>query len=469
MNTKKRNLKFNQNSKAGSFYILSNFIDKGIVLLTIPIFSRLMSTTDYGIVNTYLSWVTMISIIIGFSMGNSIRSAVNDYHKEINSYISSIIALAILNFLVLLAVVILAYSFIEIDVDIMLVVLCLIQALSTFVINLFSIYYMMNKNYVKKTLLQIIPGVIIVLVSIVLLLILRNRLYLGRIIPYVFVTLLIAIFLYCRTLFKSKIFLKIKYWFYALKISFPLIFHGLSLTILSVSDRTIITYFISSSATGIYSLIYSFSMIAIALSTAFESVWIPWFHSKMDNGEKKDINNGVLFYIDLVTIVIFSIILAGPELLKVLAPKEYWEGTIIISPIIVATFLIFLYSIMVDLEYYYKSTKFIAINTMIAALTNIFLNILFIPKYGYQAAAYTTLISYFISFLLHNIHSRKLDNELFNIKIFMLPIFIIILTALISSVYINDILFRWALAIILALIYLIKLYKQGNYKLLLVD
>ena len=43
--------------KASSLYFLGNIFDKAIAFITIPIFTRLLSTEDYGIIGTYLSKV----------------------------------------------------------------------------------------------------------------------------------------------------------------------------------------------------------------------------------------------------------------------------------------------------------------------------------------------------------------------------------------------------------------------------
>ena len=64
-------------------------------------------------------------------------------------------------------------------------------------------------------------------------------------------------------------------------------------------------------------------------------------------------------------------------------------------------FFLFLYTIPVGVEYYFKETKYIGATTFIAAAINVGTNYLFIKEYGYVAAAYTTLLSYVVMFALH--------------------------------------------------------------------
>lgn len=102
----------NENTKAGGFYLIGNLFDKAILFLTIPIFTRLMSTSDYGIVNTYMSWVSILSLVVGLSLGHSIRTAFIDFKENFEAYISSILFLSFLNFLVSsVLILIIMYSF----------------------------------------------------------------------------------------------------------------------------------------------------------------------------------------------------------------------------------------------------------------------------------------------------------------------------------------------------------------------
>ena len=58
-------------------------------------------------------------------------------------------------------------------------------------------------------------------------------------------------------------------------------------------------------------------------------------------------------------------------------------------------------------------------NTFVAAGSNLILNYFFIPKFGYVAAAYTTLLSYSIAFAFHARYAKRLEPELFPIQMFI--------------------------------------------------
>src|SRR5690625_3077385 len=181
-----------------------------------------MTTSDYGIVNTYLSWVTILSVVVGLSLGSSIRSAYIDFKDDMERYISSIFFLSFINFVVVSGlIIIISYLFFE-QIDVILVILCLIQSFMTYIINTISIKYMMSLDYIKRTVLLALPSIIISILSVVFLLNIQNEEYLGRIIPYVVVTTLLGSFYIVKYFIKGKNFIDRKYWKYALGLSIPL-------------------------------------------------------------------------------------------------------------------------------------------------------------------------------------------------------------------------------------------------------
>lgn len=64
-------------------------------------------------------------------------------------------------------------------------------------------------------------------------------------------------------------------------------------------------------------------------------------------------------------------------------------------------FMLFLYPLFVSIELFHENNKLTAVGSVSAALLNILLNMIFIPRFGYEAAAYTTLVSYMLLTFFH--------------------------------------------------------------------
>lgn len=130
-----------------------------------------------------------------------------------------------------------------------------------------------------------------------------------------------------------------------------------------------------------------------------------------------------------------------------MATKEYYSGIYMIPPLVFASFEMYMYTVYVNVEYYYKSTKYIAFNTIVAAVTNIVLNFIFVPMFGGMAACFTTVASYMVSFIMHSRHSRKLDKDLFPIRQFALPTIIFIVAIVLAYLLMDLWLIRWIIVV----------------------
>lgn len=447
--------------KAGSWYTVGNIFNKAIAFLTVPIFTRLLSTYEYGVVSTYLAWVLIMTLLLGLSLGSSVRTAYVSFKDELPEYMSSVLFLSLINFIIMSSLILAGTYIFKIDINIWLVFFCLIQSYMHFVIGYLVIKYMMEVNYIKRTLLLSLPNLISTIISIILIIFfLKENLYIGRIIPYVIINTIFGIYIYINIIRKGKRLIDVKYWKYAVTISIPLIFHGLSIIILSQSDRIMITLFKGASSTGIYSMAYSISMILIMFNASLDGVWIPWFTNKMNDEKKNLINTRVGIYIDIMLVIAVSILFISPEILVLMAPEEYWSGKYIIPPVLISSFLIFLYSLSVNIEYYYQKTKKIALNTLIAAIINIVLNLIFIPVYGAIAAAFTTLVSYLILFIMHYIVGKKLDLRLFPWKMYIRSFVILILSTIVVYLLMEHRVARIIIMIIFAIVYIYYIYKK---------
>ncbi len=433
--------------KASTYYFVGNIFNKGVAFLMIPIFTRILSSYDYGIMSTYNSWIGILSMVIGFALHTGIRLAFVDFKDQYDDYMSAtafftIISSAAMSVMILGVAWILGFK-----TQLLLIGLCLLQSSATALVQDYSYYLMMKYQYKMRTALMILPNIISIILSMaVIIFVFDNEKYMGRIIPTALVTAAFAIYVLILIFKKSRVLWKKEYLVYGLRISAPLIIHGIALNVLSQSDRTMITMLADASQTGIYSLIYNFSMVATVITTSLEGVWVPWFIIKMEEkNQEKLINKSVKDYINLMTYAMFCLTLVAPEIVKLMADKIYWEGIVIIPPVVLANFVVFMYTLYVNIEHYYKRTIYITINTLIAAGINIILNFIFIPYFGYVAAAYTTLISYIISFVLHASYARKLEKDLYPIRFFYRSITHLIISCIIFYLVIDIWLIRWSI------------------------
>lgn len=451
-------MKMNSVLKNGSLYVFGNLFNKAIAFLTVPIFTRLLTTAEYGVVNTYSSWVNMLAVIIGLSMTNSVRNAFVDYRDELGEYLSSVFTLSLLNFGIILALSQLIAN--KISLPRILLLLCLIESFSNFIVNTVVMRYVMEESAVYRTLLMILPNLLGAVASVFLIYMLDSNKYIGRVLGTCISTSIFGFSLLAYYWLKYRTFTSKKYWSYALSISLPLIMHGLSTNILGTSDRTIITLFKGPEQTGVYSLIYNFSMVAGVITSSAESVWIPRFTRNMIDRNFKTANHEINILIYAVLFFFCGLFTIAPELIMILGGEEYLSGYSMVFPLVSASFITFLYGIYVNCEFYYKKTATIALSTIIAAMLNIVLNFIFVPLFGAVAAAYTTLVSYLISFVLHSRRAHAINKEIAPYKVMIIPCLIIVTSGLITMILRQNLLLRYSVMLLLGTAYVIVVYKK---------
>jgi O-antigen/teichoic acid export membrane protein len=449
--------------KAGSWYTVTNFFTKGITFLTLPIFTRLLSTSDYGIVNLYTSYLSIFTIIFSLDLVASIQRGKFDFKDDFNGYVSSVLFLGTLSFLFCSSIVLIFHNYFSkiFELSNLLIFILLLNSFFSFVQNLVFAKFQVEYNYKKVSLITIFSSLIGVFLSIFLITkVFPDEGYLGQIIGKAFPVILFGFILMMYIFLKGKKLIDLKYWKYSLLISLPLILHGVSGIINSQFDRIIINKYIGSSETGIYSFAYNVGMIIMVLWTSTNQAWVPWFFEKMELKDFSSIKKRAKNFRDFFTIAYIFILFISPEIIKLMSDSSYWEGLYIVPFIFMSYYFNLMYSFEVNIEFYTKKTHLISIGTIFAALVNVILNLIFVPLYGSVAAAITTVISNFALFAFHYLITNKvLKINIFGFKFHFISLIYVILSTLIFIIF-KDYLIIRIVILLISFWYLFKKYKN---------
>lgn len=450
----------NKAVKAGIGYTLGNYLLKGIAFISVPIFARIMSVKDYGIYNTLISYESIIAILIGCAIHSSYKNARYKFkylsegaenNKDFNTYISTTILYIWINtalWLVSLNVLLLEFpnlfSFDILDLN-----LLIIYSSSSAIIMCFNSDASLNYKYKSFLKISLINSICNISFSLILIqFVFHTEKYIGRMIgtalPIFLLSIVITIYYFKKS--KPKNILYFLRW--GLNYSLPIIPHGISQVILSQFDRIMINGLIGAIAAGIYSFAYNIYLIVSITVQSLDNVWNTWFYEQMTKKNMKSIKNVSNFYIFFILLFCLAILLISPELIKLLGSNKYQDSIYCVIPIVASGFFSFLYNLPASVEYYFGKTKYIAVGTMLAAIVNIVLNYLFIGKFGYVAAAYTTLITYILYFLFHYFLAKKITGKfIYSNKIIFISSMIMILGTIIAQILIERILLRFTLLI----------------------
>jgi O-antigen/teichoic acid export membrane protein len=454
--------------RAGIGYTVGNYMLKGLSFITVPIFSRLLSTSDYGIFNAYLAYQSIAFLLVGMALHTSLKNAKYRYENDFGRYNSCCILMMLLNLAAWVVIGNLIYPLYAdtIGFSRLIVNLLLIDSFGTALIQFYNVYVGIDYKYGDFLKLSAFNAVGNLVCSVVLILtVFRDRRAEGRIIGNVIPVFLIAVFIILSFWRKQKPRFKAEYAGFALRYSLPLIPHGISQVILAQFDRLMIKGMIGESESGIYSFAYNIFSIINVTSNSLDNVWGPWFYERMEEKDYDAIRRQSAKYAFGMMLFSVMVMLATPELVMILGTPAYHDAMYSVIPIVIGGYFVFLYSLPASVEYYHAKTGFIAMGTAAAAAVNVILNYFFIQKYGYIAAAYTTLITYFLYFIFHYILAWRIQKAvLFHTGKIFFDIVFILITGIVSLMLTEYWLVRWGLIIVVGIYGIFWLDKEFDVR-----
>ncbi len=397
-------------ARASLWAFFASLIQKGISILATPIFTRILTTTEFAQYTLYQSWHDIFIIFTSLNVFNyAVLSGLKEYENDKNTFLSSsqilVTGLSVLCFIIYFIINIFFKNITGFPISIMILMFIDILFFSSF--NIWAAGQRYEFKYKTMTFLSILIGILGPVAGLIAIHFSPNRGY-GRIYGVAIINILVGLFVYIYILAKAKKKFDKKYIKFLLIYCLPLIPHFLSSKILVGFDRIMIGKMCSASAAGIYGLAYSLSTLTILVNDSILKSLTPWTYKVIKEGKGfKSLKKNTNLLIILVAIINLLLILFAPEALKIFAPAEYYEAIYIIPAVSASVYFMFLFNVFANIEYYYNETKYVGIASIGAAVTNIVLNLIFIKLFGFIAAGYTTLVSYILYALCHFIFMKK--------------------------------------------------------------
>ena len=400
-------------AKASMWFVACSMLQKCIAVITVPIFTRIMPTEEYGLYSTYLSWFAVLDIICTLNVNSTIY--INNYTKANSQEEKDRVAVPLLSLsaTVTISVFILyliCYPFIKhmLKLPFYLVCLLFLQILFEPPVSMWSTQQRFEYKYIKLVIRTIVMVFANSILGIVFVVLAESNEAVARAISIVLVQMVFGTFFYFYFWKRGKSFFSTKGWKHALDVQLPLIPHSLSLTILASSDRIMITSIVGAAFAAVYSVAYSAGYVVNVLKSSIVDAIRPWIYQKLKEKDYDSIRVTVNTVMILITIITVCFTAFAPEIIYILAPKEYYEAVYAIPPVAASSFFTFLYNIFSVVSFYHEKTKKIMVASMSGAALNIILNAALIPRFGYLAAAYTTLICYIFFAYAHYLIMKKI-------------------------------------------------------------
>jgi O-antigen/teichoic acid export membrane protein len=402
--------------KSFSIYTGANFINLAAPFFLLPILTRVLSPSDYGILATFMAMMGIVNII---AMAGSTDALIRGYFdrekQDFNfaKFAFNALMVNVMVFLVLIFIILLFKSFISVSLSVPANWLFLLP-----VIGLCgAIYAPACKLFLFKK--QPVPYVILKtsytfgeLSLSILLVVFLSLNWQGRVIG-----IAINNILFCLAgvyiLWKSNylnVSYNTKYIKQILIFGLPVLVHSLGFPIIAAVDKIFLNRMIGLSATGVYSVGYAIAAVIGILSGAFNAVWSPFLYERLGhatNALKKKLVKLTYAYFMIISFITFALIMSAPYFLKFFVGKEFLGASQFIFWIAMGYAAHAMYTIVSGYIFYQKKTYLLTITAFITVVLSVIFNYILIRLNGAIGAAQAAFLVFLSRFLLVWYFSNK--------------------------------------------------------------
>ncbi|RCL74802.1 MAG: polysaccharide biosynthesis protein [Flavobacteriales bacterium] len=410
-----------------AIYGLSSIVGRLLNYLLVPLYTYVfINPADYGVVSELYAWVAFLIVILTFGMETAFFKFIQNEGDKKNVFSTALSALLSLNSVFFL-IVILFYQ----DIASLLLyeghgeyIVMLGAIVSIDAISALPLAKLRAEEKAKRfSIIQLSSIAVNIILNVIFLLFWFDYNNPEQGVFYIFLANLIASLVKPIFLFKSFSLIRRIDWSLLKRMlffSFPLAIAGFAGIINETLDRILLKQMLynpevpssldyAEAQVGIYSASYKLAMLIAILLQAYRYAAEPFFFSQTKNQDRNKIYSQIMNVFIAFVCGIFLLVTLNIDIFKYFIQNEtYWVGLQVVPILLMANIFLGIYynqSIWFKLS---GKTKFGAYIALFGASLTVLINIIYIPKFGYMACAWATLIVYFtqmvISYLLGQRH-----------------------------------------------------------------
>ena len=378
-------------------FALSTFSTKIVAFLMVAFYTKVLTQSEYGIIDIIFTTVGLLFPVIGLSIHNSVLRFLMEDEKQKTNIISIAVWIAILGSLVFGGSVFLLRGFSQIG-D---------YAVSIYLIGVLEVFFYIFAEFTRAVnhISVYVQANIIVTVATALL----NVIFLGvldlKVNGYLYATalsyVLALLYIQCRErvlkycrgfgldLLKHPLAKDM------LKFSVYLIPNTLFWWITSVSDKYIILWLVNEAAVGMYAVSNKIPVIITSMGQVFSQAWQLSAIKERQSADRTEYTNKTYHFLFTSLLLLLSFLLVILKVfVSVYVDASYFESWKAASVLLVSAVYNIMASVVGSTYVVEKNNRKNMLSTLLGAMINIVLNILWIPRYGLMGAAASTALSY---------------------------------------------------------------------------
>lgn len=379
-------------------FALGNFGTKFISFLLVPIYTNILATNEYGIIDLMQTLAMVLVPILTCNICEAVmRFSLDkgvDHKKILNVGIFSLLVATIVG----LSVFVLSFGkslISEYVVYLYLYILTLAYS------QMFMCYLRGRELLLQYAIGNIFQSLCIACFNILLLVILKRGIrgyFEAYILAYVFTTIyaLIAGKIYKEL---GKISVDKSLGKEMFRYSIVLVPNSFMWWIINSSDRIMLTMMVGASVNGLFSIAYKIPTLLSTVTSVFNQAWSYSAIREQGAKDEEEYNNAVYQRLVSVVMICASLLMfILKPFMQVYVGDEYFEAWRYM-PVLIMGFVFSTLGTFFSTSYtVHKDSMGFLKSGMAGAFVNVLLNVMLIPVWGAMGAAIATLISYFTVF-----------------------------------------------------------------------
>ena len=395
-------LKLNLQAAASVTYIAANVISRGIGFVFTPVFTALLMPEEYGIYSLYVGVLGIFTVLITLEISGSVayRGIRKFEYVGIDNFILYALALESL----------VAFFFFTVYMIFRRRINGILGLGTPFFVILFAeIFltaaeglYFAKKRYLGEYKavfwLNVSGGILTPTLALIFI-----RLGMGgvsRILAPLVTSSVITLPIIFGIIKRGSRLFSPKVWRYILRLAIPILPHYLSLSAIAQADKVIISRISGSGDLAKYSVAYSVGLLVSLISSGLSLAITPWGLRKLGSGKDKLVSDAVFAAAKAVSLSTLLFLTVLPEVFNLAVAGEYREALPVAYVVAASVIFSFLSSTLTLFMLHSEKIGLITLTSSLSALGCVIITVFSVNKLGYIGAAYSTVISYFMLFLL---------------------------------------------------------------------
>ena len=276
-------------AKAGVWFTLCSIIQRGISVISMPIFTRLLTTDAYGTYSLYTSWYMLFSLVVTLNLASEVfNKGLTDHSEERPEYTTSQAALIT----VLVGAFFVLYLVFRGPINALtgmgtlLTCLMFLDIYSSVVLSLW--FARKRFDYAYK---QLIDATLFISVASVLLGVAcvwaapDDWKVVARVASNIAPSAVLAIAVWVLFLRDSREFFEREWWGQSIRLGIPLVPHYASQVLLNQADKVMISWFLDNTRVAIYGVAHSAGLLLVMVNNGINSSFVPWLYGNLRKGD----------------------------------------------------------------------------------------------------------------------------------------------------------------------------------------